>query len=408
MNIISIIDKKRLEGSLTYSELEYAFNKYLNNEIKDYQMSALLMAITINGLNDEEVLSLVDIFVKSGKRLDFSNANFTADKHSTGGVGDKVTLILGPILASLGIKFPKMSGRGLGLTGGTIDKLESIKGFNVNLTEDEIIKEINEIGISLTSQTQDLVILDKYIYDLRSSTGTVSSLPLIAVSIMSKKIAIGANIIFIDIKCGSGALIKNLDEATELKRLIDLISKHYKINVETEITDMNTPLGNNIGNMLEVIEAIDVLKGKQGLLLNMCVDFATEIIKYKYSDLDNNERKKLVLETINNHSAYNKFIECIKYQGGDISSIKMPENGMNVKSNISGTIKSINALNISRLAFNLGAGRINIDDKIDYNAGIVLHKNIGDEINHNDILMTIYGKTNIDFNLEELFEVNHE
>ena len=251
MNIIEIINKKRNNIELTKEEIEYSINGYLDNSVKDYQMSSLLMAICINGMSDKEIINLTDIMLNSGDKLDLSDiTGIIVDKHSTGGVGDKVTLVLGPLLASLGIKIAKMSGRGLGHTGGTIDKLESIKGFNTHITNEEFIKQVNDIGIAIVSQTGNLVPADKKIYALRDVTGTVESIPLIASSIMSKKLASGADIIVIDVKVGNGALMKDLDSARKLAKTMCMIGKKYNKVVICILTNMNEPLGYAIGNSL--------------------------------------------------------------------------------------------------------------------------------------------------------------
>ena len=279
MNIVDIINKKRVKKSLTHEELDYAFNGYLNNTVKDYQMSSLLMAICINGMTDEEIFDLTDIFIKSGDVLDLSSIpGVKVDKHSTGGVGDKVTLIIGPIVSSCGVPVPKMSGRGLGHTGGTIDKLESIKGFNTNLTEEEFINQIKKIGFAVTGQTKNLCPMDKVIYALRDVTGTVASIPLIATSIMSKKIAGGADKILLDVKVGDGALMKTREDAEELASIMERIGKAHNRDVTCEITDMNIPLGHNIGNSLEVIEAMDTLQGMKGRLYDLCLDISAKMI----------------------------------------------------------------------------------------------------------------------------------
>lgn len=262
MNIIEIINKKRNNLELTKEEIEYSINNYLNNNIKDYQMSSLLMAICINGMSDEEIINLTDVMLNSGDILDLSKINgIIVDKHSTGGVGDKVTIVLAPILASLGIKIAKMSGRGLGHTGGTIDKLESIKGFNTSITNDEFIKQVNDINIAIVSQTGNLVPADKKIYALRDVSGTVESIPLIASSIMSKKLASGSDIIVIDVKVGNGALMKDIESARKLANTMCMIGKRYNKIVICILTNMSEPLGFAIGNSLEVIESINTLKG---------------------------------------------------------------------------------------------------------------------------------------------------
>ena len=264
MNIVDVINKKRLGAELSREELEYAFMNYYHEEIPDYQMSSLLMAICLKGMTDREILDLTDIFINSGERLELSRVHgITVDKHSTGGVGDKTTLIVASIAASLGVIVPKMSGRGLGHTGGTIDKLESIPGFRVNLTDDEFITKLNTVGAAIISQTKDLAPLDKKVYALRDVTGTVESIPLIAVSIMSKKIASGADKIVLDVKVGNGALLKNRSDAIEISRIMKLIGAKYNKQVETMITYMDVPLGMYIGNSLEILEVMRILKNKE-------------------------------------------------------------------------------------------------------------------------------------------------
>ena len=407
MNIIDIITKKRLKEELSYDELSYAFNSYLRGSVKDYQMSSLLMAIVINGMTDDETLSLVDIFIKSGDRLDLSSIKgVKIDKHSTGGIGDKITLIIGPIVASLGVIVPKMSGRGLGYTGGTIDKLESIKGFKTSLEETEFIQELKDIGFAITSQTKNLCPLDKSIYALRDVTGTTESIPLIAASIMSKKIAGGADKILIDIKCGDGALLKTLDDANKLKDLMEKIGAFYKKETICEITDMNTPLGSNIGNSLEVLEAMEVLNGKQGNLTNLAVRLASEMVSIALN-ISFDDAKNKVIENIHNKKALNKFLEFVKYQGGDISSLKVSDYKQEIKSLKTGVVNNIKILNIGKLSCSLGAGRLNKEDKIDYTVGIILNKNIGDKVNINDTLFTIYKKDykNITLNVDDYYEI---
>ena len=262
--ILEIINKKRLGKELSYSELDYFFNGYLDGKIADYQMSSLLMAICINGMSDEEIFALTKIFIDSGDVLDFSDIpGIKVDKHSTGGIGDKTTLVIGPIVASCGVPVIKMSGRGLGYTGGTIDKLESIPGYRVDLNDKELIKQVHDIGIVVTGQTGDLVPMDKVIYALRDVTATVSSIPLIASSIMSKKIAGGADKILIDIKVGDGALLRTKEEAKKLASIMKKIGKVYNREVQCVVSDMNIPLGTSVGNSLEVLEAMDVLYGKE-------------------------------------------------------------------------------------------------------------------------------------------------
>ena len=406
MNVIEIINKKREKQILTKEELDFIFNGYLNGTVKDYQMSSLLMAICINGMCDNEIFDLVDIFIKSGDILDLSSIpGIKVDKHSTGGVGDKVTLIVGPIVASLGIPVPKMSGRGLGHTGGTIDKLESIDGFNVSLTDEEFINQVKEIGLAVTGQTKNLCPMDKVIYALRDVTGTVASIPLIAVSIMSKKIAGGADKILLDVKVGDGALMKNEMDAKNLADLMERIGRFYGREVVCEITDMNTPLGDNIGNALEVIEAMDVLKGKMGHLRDLCIDEASIMISMA-KNINIEEAKKMVIETLDSKKAYEKFLEFIKYQGGDINKIKVSDKTIDVKSSKEGILNKIRTLNLGMLSVTLGAGRQNKEDIIDYGVGIVLKKHINDHVNIGDTLCTLYvNNSNIDINPNDYFEI---
>lgn len=406
MNTIDIINKKRVGEKLSKVELDYIFNGYLNGTVKDYQMSSLLMAICINGMTDEEVFDLVDIFIKSGDVLDLSMIpGIKVDKHSTGGVGDKVSLIIGPIVASCGVPVPKMSGRGLGHTGGTIDKLESIPGFNVNLTDEEFINQVKTIGLAITGQTKNLCPLDKVIYALRDVTGTVSSIPLIATSIMSKKIAGGADKILLDVKVGDGALMKEMDEAKALASLMEKIGKFYNKEVVCEITDMNTPLGDNIGNALEVVEAVDILRGKESHLRDLCIDVSSKMISMS-KGISVIEAKNEVMESLNSGRAYNKFLEFVKYQGGDIHGLKVSGKTIDVKSKRSGTLTKIRALNLGKLSVSLGAGRMSKEDTIDYTVGIVLNKHIGDIININDTLCTLYVNNDIEVNPDDYFEIS--
>ena len=406
--ILDIINKKANNFELTKEELETIFMGYLKDEVKDYQMSAFLMAICINDMSDSEIFALTDIFIRSGEVLDLSFIDaIKVDKHSTGGVGDKTTLIVAPLVASCNVPVIKMSGRGLGYTGGTIDKLESIPGFKVDLTEEEIKRQAKEIGIVITSQTKDLAPLDKKVYALRDVTATTNSIPLIASSIMSKKIAGGADKIVIDIKVGNGALIKTEQEAERLSSLLIKIGSYYQKEVRTVISNMDRPLGHNIGNKLEVLEAIEVLKNKEkGQLLELSIDLATKMVSMG-KEISESDAKKEVIENLETGKALNKFIEFVKYQGGDLESLTIESKVYNIKANKSGVLKDINALSIAKLSESLGAGRKNKEDNIDYNAGVVIKKEIGDEVKEGDILANLY--TNIDnpkFNLEKIFEIS--
>lgn len=407
--IVDIINKKRLGKELTYRELDYFFNGYLDGEVTDYQMAALLMAICINGMEDEEIYSLTKIFVDSGDILDFSDIVGTkVDKHSTGGIGDKTTLIIVPIVASCGVPVVKMSGRGLGYTGGTIDKLESIPGFRVDLSDEEVIKQVHDIGAVITGQTADLVPLDKKIYALRDVTATVSSIPLIASSVMSKKIAAGADKILIDIKVGSGALLQNREDAQKLSELMIKIGKVYHREVRTIISDMDTPLGYAIGNSLEVMEALDVLQGKEydTNLVNLCVELATEMISMG-KNISSEEARAEVKESINKGRAYQKFLEIVKYQGGDVDSIGVSARTKKIRAEKSGVIKKIDALKLGKLSISLGAGRETKEDIIDYSAGIKLNKLLGDKVKKGEVLATIYTNEKIKLpSSNEIFKIS--
>ena len=408
MVVVDIINKKRLGRALTYNELELFFNGYLKGEIKDYQMSALLMAICIRGMSDDEIFALTKIFIESGDVLNFSDIpGIKVDKHSTGGVGDKTTLIIAPIVASLGVPVVKMSGRGLGYTGGTIDKLESIPGFRIDLSEEEVINQVKDIGVVVTGQTADLAPMDKVIYALRDVTGTVSSIPLIASSIMSKKIASGADKILIDIKVGKGALLKTKKDANKLSELMIKIGKFYNREVRTIISDMNVPLGHAIGNSLEVLEAIDVLRGKEkkSNLVDLCIELASEMVSMG-KDISIEEATKLVKRSIKNLSAYNKFLEMIEVQGGDIKGLEVNRKVQKIKSTKRGTIVGIDALEFGKLSVSLGAGRVNKEDTIDYGVGIYLEKLVGQKVRKGEVIAKIYSDVKFDPNfIENIFVV---
>lgn len=391
MNIIDIINKKRLNKNLTDEEIKYVIESYLSGDTKDYQMSALLMAIVLNGMDNNEISSLTKYMALSGDILDLSPlGKNVVDKHSTGGVGDKTTLIIAPIVASCGVKVAKMSGRGLGHTGGTIDKLESIPGFNVNLTEEEFLNEVNDINVAITSQTKNIAIADKKIYALRDVTGTVESIPLIASSIMSKKIALGAKKLVLDVKVGVGALIKNIKDATKLANLMISIGKNNGIEVVCILTNMDIPLGSNIGNSLEVEEAIKILKDHhKSNLTDLCIELSTEMVSLGLN-IPIEEAKKKVIENLDNGSAYKKFLELITRQHGDITKLPKSTKKYEIKSMTKGYLTNIDAYKLGLLSMSLGAGRKNKEDTIDYSAGITIHKNINDYVNEGDIIMTLY------------------
>lgn len=393
MAIVDIINKKRLGNSLSKQELEEAFLGYYNGTITDYQMSSLLMAICIKGMTDNEILDLTDIFIKSGEVLDLSNVNgITVDKHSTGGVGDKTTLVVASIVASLGVKVPKMSGRGLGHTGGTIDKLESIPGFRVDLTEEEFIKQLNEVGACIISQTKNLAPLDKKVYALRDVTGTVESIPLIATSVMSKKIASGAQKIIIDVKVGTGALLKTQEDALEISRIMKLIGNHYGREVETMITYMDIPLGTSIGNALEILEVTKILCNEENnYLVALCKALASKMIQMSLGKTIN-QANDMVEDSLESGKAYQKFLEIISVQGGDLSGLRVSENTQDIYSTKSGHVIDMDAYRFGKLSLDLGGGRVTKEDKIDSSVGVVLKKKIGDDVKIGDVLCTLYLK----------------
>ena len=390
MNILDIITRKKNNQSLSYDELFFAFNGYLNGSVPDYQMSALLMAIVINGMNMTETLALTDIFLKSGDELNLGEKiKKLVDKHSTGGIGDTTTLIIGPMCASLGMKMAKMSGRGLGITGGTIDKLESIPGFNVNLSEEEFISQVENIGFAVVSQTKNLTPLDKVIYALRDVTGTSESIPLIASSIMSKKLALGSKNILIDVKVGKGALMKTIDDANTLCKYLEEIGDAYNRNVRTIIGNMDAPLSYAIGNSLEVCEAMNVLNGKKCPLYDACVEIVANLYDMTFSSglEEGYKQARYVLES---KKALNKFYEFVHAQGGSLRGVSVAKNKIKITANETGEVEKIDALKVGELAATLGASKKSLDDKIDYTVGIMLNVKIGDHVNTGDTLYTIY------------------
>ncbi len=388
MEILDIIDKKEKKQKLSKEEFQFVIDGFLDGSIKDYQMSAFLTEIDLLGLSDEEIIDLTDIMLKSGQQLNLGVQ--TVDKHSTGGIGDKTTIILAPLVASLGVNVAKMSGRGLGHTGGTIDKLESIEGFQTSMTLEEFKKQVNEIGIALVGQMGNLVPADKKIYALRDVTGTVDSIPLIASSIMSKKLASGSSKIVIDLKVGNGALVDNLEEAKNLGDIMVKIGNMNNRKTVCVITNMNQPLGYAVGNSLEVLESIETLKGNGPEDLNELVIKLGSIMVSLDKNIPEEEAKKIVKENLENGKAYNKFIEWVNAQGGNPNNIKKAKNVKEIKTLKNGYISNINALEIGKLARDLGAGRLTKEDIIDPEVGFVLNKKVGDKVNEHDTLITVY------------------
>lgn len=398
MNILDIIAKKRDKKELSKEEIEFFITEYTKGTITDYQAAALVMAIYINGMTNEETTNLTLAMAQSGDVLDLSKfGNNVVDKHSTGGVGDKVTLIITPIIASLGIPVAKMSGRGLGFTGGTVDKLESIPGYNTGITIDEFIKNVEEIGISVMGQTLNLAPADKKLYALRDTISAVESIPLISSSIMSKKIAAGANKIVLDVTCGKGAFMKTKEEAALLSKTMSAIGKLAGKETVCVITNMDEPLGYAVGNSLEMIEAIECLQNKmEPDVREIILEIGAYIIKLSGNGENLEENKNKIIENIENGKAYNKFIELIQRQGGDIEYIKdlnkfkKAQYILPVIADREGYIKSLNAEKVGRISGSLGAGRIRKEDTIDMAVGVLLKKKTGDYVKTGDVLAYIH------------------
>lgn len=411
MQMTDIIIKKRNGFELTREEIKFFIDNYVNNTIPDYQVSALSMAIFYQGMNKKEIADLTEAMLHSGDVIDLSSiAGIKIDKHSTGGVGDKTSLVLGPLVASCGAKVAKMSGRGLGHTGGTLDKLESIKGLSVMEDKEKFIHQVNDIGIAIVGQTADLVPADKKLYALRDVTGTVDSIPLISSSIMSKKLASGSDTILLDVKFGSGAFMKDLPSARELAKTMVEIGHSFNKDTRAVLTDMNQPLGCAVGNSLEVIEACETLKGRGPKdLEELCLSLGAIILEQAKITSSFEEGKKMLLEKISSLEAFNKLKELVAYQGGDSSYLddytkfKQAKYETKLYAKKSGYLQKIDALTIGESAMHLGAGRATKDDIIDMSAGIVLNKKVGDHVNEGDLLLTCYtDKEDIEEVLKEL------
>lgn len=398
MRMYDIILKKRNGGELTTEEINYFIENYTNGKIPDYQVASLLMAIYFKKMSRRETADLTLAMVNSGDILDLSKiAGIKVDKHSTGGVGDTTTLVLGPMVAALGIPVAKMSGRGLGHTGGTIDKLESFSGFSVEMSKEQFINNVNSIKLAVGGQTADLAPADKKLYSLRDVTATVDNVSLIASSIMSKKIAAGANAIVLDVKVGDGAFMKTPESAFELAEEMVSIGKSVGRETVAVISDMDQPLGFAIGNSLEIIEAIDTLKGKGAKdLLELCLTIGSNMVVLANHAKDTEEARKLLLGTIYEGTAITKLKEFIKAQGGDSDAVENTEKLPKAKyvlpvySKFSGTVEKIKAENVGLIAMELGAGRATKESIIDLSVGIILVKKRGDKIEKGDTLAFIH------------------
>ncbi len=398
MRIYDIIKNKRDGLDLSEEEINYFVKGYTDGDIPDYQISSLLMAIFLNKINDEETLFLTKAMVESGETVGLSDINgVKVDKHSTGGVGDNVTLVLGPMIAACGVPFVKMSGRGLGHTGGTLDKLESIDKFKIDISKEVFLKNVNEIGISICSQTANIAPADKKLYALRDVTATVENISLIASSIMSKKLAIDSDGIILDVKVGSGAFMKNIDEARELAQTMVKIGKNYGRDAIAILTNMDQPLGNAIGNNLEVKEAINTLKGNGPEdLFELCIILGSKLLLLAKRVKTEEEGRTLLMEIISSGKAYNKFLDLVKYQYGNVEEIEntdlFPKAKyiIEVKSEKQGFIKAINAEEIGKFALSLGAGRETLESQLDLSAGLILNKKVDDAVNIGEVLVYIH------------------
>lgn len=398
MNIQEIIIKKRDKKILTREEIKYFVTEYVNGNITDYQAAALVMAIYINGMTKEETTDLTLEMANSGEILDLSCLEKTVvDKHSTGGVGDKITIVLMPIIASLGIPVAKMSGRGLGFTGGTVDKLESIPGYTTQVEIDKFIDNVKEIGISVIGQTANLAPADKKLYALRDSISCVDNMPLIASSIMSKKIAAGANKIVLDVTCGKGAFMKTKEDAIELATKMKAIGELANKETVCVLTSMDEPLGYAVGNSLEMIEAIECLQNKINPDIKQVVlELGAWMIKLSGTGDNLEENKKKLMKNVENGKAYDKFLELVERQGGDIEYVKDVSKFEKAKyilpviSNKTGYIKSLNAEKVGKISGSLGAGRIKKEDTIDMAVGLILKKKISDFVEEGEVLAYIH------------------
>ena len=413
MNILDVISKKRDKKELSKEEIEYFVKEYTSGNITDYQAAALVMAIYINGMTIEEITNLTLAMADSGDVLDLSEFGTVVDKHSTGGVGDKITLILMPIIAALGVPVAKMSGRGLGFTGGTADKLEAIPGYRTNLSEEEFRNNVKDIGISLITQTGNLAPADKKLYALRDTISCTDNIPLIASSIMSKKIAAGASKIVLDVTCGNGAFMKTKEDAIKLSNIMKQIGNLAGKETVCVITSMEEPLGYSVGNTLEVIEAIEALKGNMKEdVKEVVLALGSYMLKLAGKGENIEENKKKIEECITSGRAYEKFLELVEKQGGDISYcnntdlFEKAKYNENIVKNQKGYIKEIRAEEIGKAACLLGAGRMKKEDSIDMTAGIILNYKVGDCIDNEDIIATLY--TNSTNKIEEVRKMVEE
>ena len=401
MSIIDILEKKKIGEELSKEEIEFFINGYTKGEITDYQAAALVMAICINGMTVHEIVDLTIAMANSGEILDLEEiGNNTVDKHSTGGVGDKITLILTPIIASMGVPVAKMSGRGLGITGGTIDKLESIPGYRVELSIDEFKNNVKDIGISVIGQNMNLAPADKKIYALRDTIGCTNSIPLIASSIMSKKIAAGANHIILDVTCGKGAFMETKSDAKILSKVMKNIGINAGKDIMCILTNMDEPVGYSVGNTLEIVEAVKALKGDMAEdVKEIILTFGAYMLKMAGKGDNISENKENIVKEIESGRPYKKFLELVEKQGGDISYIENLQKFekapyiVPVLSDKAGYVGELNAETIGKTSVSLGAGRIKKEDGIDVRVGIILCKKVGDKVDKDEPLAYIHAAT---------------
>lgn len=403
MNHVEIIKHKRNNLILSRDQIKFFIEGYLKGEVTDYQMSAFLMSVYFNGMNDDETFFLTELMLESGERVDLKFIpQPKIDKHSTGGVGDKTSLILAPLVASCGISVPMISGRGLGHTGGTLDKLESIPGFNVNFTSEEFKSIISKTGAAMIGQTAELAPADKKIYALRDVTATVECIPLITASIMSKKLAEGADAFVFDVKIGRGANLPDIDKSVELAEKLIATSRKFGKDAIAVLTDMEQPLGRKIGNWLEVEECIELMNGNlvpDLYKLNNVLAGAMIFLGGKAGSIEDGE--KIAKEKLMDKSAYRKFLEMVQIQGGDVEYIKDWHNLKRAKfkkeiySDINGFVSELRADDIGYAAISLGCGRMKVEDKIDYLSGIILKKKCGDEVKKGDVICTLYSESEL-------------
>lgn len=420
MRFVDIIEKKKQKQILRKEEIEYWIQGLTEERIPDYQSAALLMAIVLNGMNQEETTILAKSMMKSGEQIDLSNiSGMKVDKHSTGGVGDKTSLVLGPLVAACGLKFAKMSGRGLGHTGGTLDKLESIPGFQCFLTREQFVEQVEKIGLALVGQTGDLVPADKKLYALRDVTATVESIPLIASSIMSKKLAFGSDSILLDVKFGEGAFMKNIEDAKKLASSMIQIGKNLGRDTRAVLSEMEQPLGNTIGNALEVQEAVETLQGKGPKdLTELCLASAELMLLQGKIVSNKEEAREMIWEKIRSGQAFEKFCDMVEEQKGDVRAIRdlslLPQAKQisEMKAERRGYISGIHSQKLGVLSMEIGAGREKKEDAVNHAVGLKLYKKYGDFVEKGEVLCSVYHDSPLETEwitrLQESFEYQEE